>query len=370
MINVGIVGTGLISFKHIEAYLKFPDRCRIVAMADPMVDRAREYMKKYNIECEVFADAKRLAEAPGVDLVSICTPPSTHAELARAFLLGGKHVLLEKPMAASLKECDAILDAERQSGKRLAVVAQNRFQTVYMRMKKILESGMLGRLNYVQVHSFWWRTMAYYDMDWRGTWEHEGGGCTLNHSVHQIDLMLWLVGMPCEVTATLANVAHANSEVEDVSMAHLRFTPHGVGQITSSLVHYGEDQSILVQMEKAAIAMPWKVVSYKPNPGGFPLGPDEECIAKVQAYYDSLPEVVHEKHFGQIDDMLAAIETGRPPLTTGVDAKNAINVIQGIYKSAFDRRPVDLPLADDDAFYTQRGLLDKAIRYNRKQRKQ
>lgn len=369
MINVDIVGTGVISAKHMEGYLKFPDRCRVVALADPIVERAREFAKTHGLDCEIYADSNEMAKKPGVDLVSICTPPATHRDLACAFLRGGKHVLLEKPMAASLKECDDILAAEKESGKKLSVVAQNRWQTPYMRMKKILESGMLGKMNYIQVHSYWWRSLVYYDMDWRGTWESEGGGCTLNHSVHQIDLMIWLVGAPREVTASMANIAHPNSEVEDISMAQFVFAPRGVGQFVSSLVHYGEDQSILIQLEKASIAMPWDVQSYVPNPGGFPAGPDEKRIREVQDFYDSLPAVIHEKHPGQIDDMLAAVENNRAPLSTGIDGKNAINLIQGIYKAALEKRAVALPLADSDAFYTQQGLLDKAIRFNKKQKK-
>lgn len=92
-----------------------------------------------------------------------------------------------------------------------------------------------------QIDSFWWRGHCYYDLWWRGTWEKEGGGCTLNHAVHHIDMLLWMMGLPESVTSVLSNVAHDNAQVEDLSMSILRY-PRSLAQLTASVVHHGEEQ--------------------------------------------------------------------------------------------------------------------------------
>ncbi|MET1168283.1 Gfo/Idh/MocA family oxidoreductase, partial [Bacillus velezensis] len=161
--------------------------------------------------------------AQNIDLVSVCTPPYTHASIACDFMQAGAHVLVEKPMASSLEEADLMLRAAQESGKLLSVVAQNRFTTPMMKLKGVLDSKRMGPIVHVQVDSFWWRGHNYYDLWWRGTWEKEGGGCTLNHAVHHIDAMLWMMGPPVELQAMMANTAHDNAEVEDISMAMLRF---------------------------------------------------------------------------------------------------------------------------------------------------
>lgn len=368
MYTVAIVGAGGISGNHIEAFLDFPERCRIEVIADINREAAEEQCKKYGLECRIVTDPMRVAEDHSVDLVAICTPPASHATLSIACLEAGKNVILEKPMAPSLEECERILDAADRSGKLFSVIAQNRFRTPAWRMKKVLDSGILGDIRHIQVNSYWWRTPAYYDMDWRGTWEVEGGGCTLIHSVHHIDLMLWMVGMPYEILSVVDNLAHENSEVEDISMSLLRFKPHILGQLTSSLVHHGEDQSITVQADRGGIAMPWKPLAStagKPD-NGFPIGNDAKFLAELEGFYNSIPALEHEGHAGQVEDVLNALDSGREPLLTGRDALNAINVIQGVYESAFMRRPVALPLKRNDGFYTREGLLGNAVRFHKK----
>ncbi|MCD8139159.1 MAG: Gfo/Idh/MocA family oxidoreductase [Planctomycetaceae bacterium] len=368
MYRVAILGTGGISDSHIQGFLQFPERCRIVALADRFPDVAKKQAAKYSLDCRIAADPVQFAGDDDIDLVAICTPPATHESLAIAYLNAGKNVLLEKPMAASLEECDRVLAAAQASGTLLSIVAQNRFRTPAWRLKKVVDSGILGDIRHVQVLSHWWRTPVYYDTDWRGTWSGEGGGCTYIHSVHQIDQTLWLVGMPYEIVSVVDNLAHSNSEVEDISISVFRCRPHIVGQLTSSLVYHGEEQSITIQAERASVAMPWRAVASKPaTPDtGFPGGQDEAFLRELEAFYQSIPALRHEGHAGQIDDVLTALEEDRPPLITGRDGYNAMNVIQGIYKSAFGRASVALPLAPGDDYYTQKGLLDHAVRFHDK----
>lgn len=139
MLKVAIIGAGAIAPAHIQAYLEFADKCKIVAICDIYPEKAQKRAEEFQLDAEIYEDYKKLAERGDIDLVSVCTPPYTHAETAITLLNAGKHVIVEKPMASSLEECDAMNRAAEQSGKILSVVAQNRFTTPMMKLKNVLD---------------------------------------------------------------------------------------------------------------------------------------------------------------------------------------------------------------------------------------
>jgi UDP-N-acetyl-2-amino-2-deoxyglucuronate dehydrogenase len=374
MIDVAVIGAGAISSFHLDGYLAFPERCRVVAVADTDVARARARIAEYGLTDAVALDGVEAVLRDvqgGVDLASVCTPPSTHAEIASRLLDAGVNTLLEKPMAPSLAECDAILAAADRGGAVLSVVAQNRFTNPMMRLKQVLDSGLAGRVLHAQVDSHWWRGSSYYDLWWRGTWQSEGGGCTLNHAVHHIDALQWMVGMPVAIQAMIANVNHDNSEVEDLSLAILRFGDGALGQITSSVVHHGQDQQIIFQAERAKIAMPWTASAQAQQPNGFPQRDHDMATERsLNDFYESLPALAHEGHAGQIDDVLTALESaGATPhrvLVDGRDGRATIEIITAIYQAAITAQTVTLPLPPDDPFRSRHGLLHAAPRFHKK----
>lgn len=365
MIRVAIIGTGNISRQHIESYLEFPERCKIVAFADIYSEKSIELVKKYGLEAEIFDSYKELIGRKDIDLVSICTPPFCHAEIAVDFLNDGKHVIVEKPMAASLEECDRMIAAAEKSKSILAVIAQNRFKDPIMNLKKVLDSGKIGRILHAQIDSHWWRGHCYYDLWWRGTWEKEGGGCTLNHAVHHIDMLAWMMGKPLTVQALLSNASHDNAEVEDISIAALQYPNGSVAQITSSVIHHGEEQQIIFQGEKARISAPWKARAMVSKSNGFPE--DNTGLEKeLNEYYNELPKLKYTDHKGEIDNVLTAIETGANPLITGESGRLTIEIITAIYKAGFEKKTVELPIRKDDPYYTIKGLQARAIRFYEK----
>lgn len=356
MIRVAIVGTGSISQQHIKGYLEFPERCKIVALVDIYPEKAEEKKRRFNlVDADVYDDHKKILDRDDIDLIDICTPPYVHAEIAINSLNAGKNVLCEKPMAASLEECDAMLEAAKRNNKLLSIVAQNRYRTAFMNLKRTLDSGMAGDIVHAQIDSFWWRGHCYYDLWWRGTWEKEGGGCTLNHAVHHIDMAAWLMGMPEEVQAVMSNTSHDNAEVEDISIAILKYKNGALGQITSSVVHHGEEQQIILQGKNARISAPWKVYASTAKSNGFPER-NEELEKEIERYYKSLPEARYEGHTAQIADVINYFETGKNVLISGEDGKNALELITAIYKSAATRQPVKLPLSKNDPFYSVSGI--------------
>lgn len=356
MIRVAIVGTGNISHAHMKAYLTFPERCRVVALVDIAPGKAEKVREQYQLDCDVYLDHHDLLPRDDIDLVDICTPPYCHAEISIDALRSGKNVVCEKPMAASLEECDAMLKARDESGKRLSIIAQNRFRTPIRDLKALLDSGMAGAVHHAAVNSYWYRAHCYYDLWWRGTWEKEGGGCTLNHAVHHIDMLGWMMGLPQRVTSVLANTAHDNSEVEDLSVSVLEY-PGALATLTASVVHHGEDQRLEFQCEKAKLAAPFDCFASNTWANGFPQPePDAAFRQQVEDYLATLPPVRYEIHTGQLEDVLTALETGRDVAITGEDGRRTIELITAIYQSGALHRTVSLPIRPDDPFYTVAGI--------------
>lgn len=367
MLRIGIIGTGGIADAHINGYLAFADDCQIVALADVVEGKAAQKADAFDLTgVAAFDDPLEMIAAGRLDIVSIATPPSTHAALAIAALDAGINVLVEKPMAPSLEECDAMLAAEKRSGKMLSVVAQNRFRDDLATLKEVVDSGLLGSISHVRVDSAWWRGLPYYDLWWRGTWEKEGGGCTLNHAIHHIDLLLWLLGSPSEITAMLANAQHDNAEVEDLSVAVFRYD-RGLAQLTSSVVHHGQDQAIVIQGADAMISQPFAVAAEHARPDGFPEhGGDVDVVARIEALVAARTPLAHLGHEGQIGDVLEAIRDGRAPIAGGQDGRNAVEVVTAIYKAGFERQFVSLPLSASDPYYRAGQLVANAPHFYEK----
>ncbi len=367
MLKAAILGAGAISDSHIQSYLKFKEQCQIIAVVDLYPDKAADKAAKHGLKAAVFKDHHELLKNAEFHLVSICLPPFAHAPAAVDLLRAGKHVLVEKPMATSLQECDEMIAAAQASGKILSVVAQTRFQTSIMKLKKVLESGLAGKILHAQADSYWWRGANYYDLWWRGTWEKEGGGCTMNHAVHHIDLFQWMMGLPGELHAVTANLCHYNSEVEDFSSAILSYPGGSIGQITASLVHHGEDQQLVFQGERARLSVPWQVKAARQKENGFPEE-NAELAAEIQRYYDQLPALPHEGHDGQIANMLAAIAGREPLLVDGGEGRKTLELITAIYQSGHLGQKVQLPLKPGDLFYTREGIMKNARRFHEKTR--
>lgn len=364
MIRVAIVGTGNISHAHVQAYLQFPERCKIVALVDIIPEKAQAMKEKYGLEADVYDDHQKILPRTDIDLVDVCTPPYVHASISINSLRSGKNVVCEKPMAASLEECDAMLRARDESGKVLSIIAQNRFRQPIADLKALLDSGLAGPVRAAQVDSFWWRGHCYYDLWWRGTWEKEGGGCTLNHAVHHIDMLCWMMGLPQKITSILANTAHDNAEVEDLSMSILQY-PGALAQLTASVVHHKEEQQLVFQCEKAKIAAPFDVYASTSMGNGFPTR-NEALEKEIADFAANLPRVAYEGHTGQLENILTALETNVPVAITGEEGRCTIELITSVYKSGATGQTVELPLKKDDPFYTVEGIMSSVPHFYEK----
>jgi len=366
MLNVAVIGAGGIAPSHIEGFLQFPDTARITAVANRSNQRAHDLIARYGLDAKAFADYRLALD--GADIVVICTPPDSHRVIAEAAFARGAHVLVEKPLAPCLADCDAMIGAAHKSGKLLSVVAQSRFISAIHHAIAMMRSGDYGRILFAQVNSFWWRGQSYHDLAWRGRWETEGGGCTLNQAIHHVDLLLWSKGLPSEVTAIMGNLAHGNSEEEDISLALLRYADGTLGQLNSGLFHHGEPQLLNFQLEQVGVSLPFDVVASKQRSNGFPVD-DADTAQRFRAQYQARAPLAHQHHTGQIADFLSAIEHQAVPLVTGESGRAALELVTAVYKSASTGQTVPLPLRPDDPFYRQEGDGTQHYpRFNRKSR--
>ena len=334
MIKVAIIGTGNISHLHIPAYLRFPERARIVALVDIIPGKAQKVKEEFGLDCEVYLDHHEILGREDIDLFDVCTPPYVHAEISINAMKAGKNVICEKPMAPSLAECDEMIRVRNETGVKLSIIAQNRFRKPIRDLKALLDSGIAGPVRHASVDSLWWRGHCYYDLWWRGTWEKEGGGCTLNHAVHHIDMLGWMMGLPKRVTSVLANTAHDNAEVEDLSISILEY-PGALASLTAS------------------------VYASLSKPNGFPER-NEALEKEISDFADALPPVPYIGHDGQIENVLTAIEQDTDVAITAEDGRRTIELITAVYKAGATRTAVDLPLQPEDPFYTVEGIM-KAV---------
>ena len=348
-VKIAILGAGNIAAIHIEGYLQFPELCRVTAVCDLFADKAQKLADDYGLSAAVYKTLEEVLEKGDVDAVSICLPPETHCGAAVKALAAGKHVLCEKPMASSLEECDLMIAAAQKSGKHLSVVCQNRFKTPMRKVKTLIDREAAGKVLFATVNSLWWRGQNYYDLWWRGTWEKEGGGCVTSHAVHHIDLLQWMLGMPQKVTAVIANLAHFNSECEDVGMAILEYGG-SIAQITASVLSHGEEQEMIFQCERGRMTIPWDPMANKTTANGFPET-DEDALVSLRKAYAELEELDLQDHPAQIRNFLGAIRGEEFLLIDGCEGRKTIELIMAIYKAAVTHMPAELPLRPDDPFY-------------------
>lgn len=365
-LGVAIIGTGAIANIHTASYQQLSDRCEIVALCDMYPDKAKALAAHFGLHADIYSNYHDMLLRNDIHVVSVCLPPSAHAQVSIDAMDAHKQVLVEKPMAPSLSECDAMITAAKRNEVLLSPVAQNRFRTPMMRLKYLLDNHSAGKVLFASVHSLWWRGQNYYDLWWRGTWEKECGGCTMSHAVHQLDLLQWMVGLPQEVTAVIANVAHDNSECEDIAVSIFRY-PTMLAQMTASLIAHDEGQELIFQTEQARLSVPWRIASSKALENGFPQD-DTETRERLESLYNELPQLPVEGHPAQIENFFDAIEGKKELLVDGVQGRNTIELIMAIYKSSVTKTTVSLPLVPDDPLYTREGLVTTMPRFHEKKR--
>src|SRR6266478_6819812 len=223
MPGFAIIGCGMIARFHAKALADIPG-AKIVALADNELPRAKKLADELGLGDNIYPDLPPLLARRDVDVVIVATPSGNHMEPAVAAANAGKHVVVEKPLEITLDRCDRVIDACDKNRVQLCTIFPSRFGDANRELKRAVVEGRFGRLTLGETTCKWWRAQSYYDEGgWKGTRALDGGGALMNQAIHNVDLLLWMMGPATHVTGFTATLAHERIEVEDTAVACLRF---------------------------------------------------------------------------------------------------------------------------------------------------
>ena len=344
-VKFGIIGTGVIAPFHADS-IAASELAELVAVCDIDEPKAREFSQNYG-NVPVYTDYREMLDRAGVEAVSICTPSGLHSEMTIEAAQRGVHVLCEKPMAITLGQMDAMLDAVKSSGIKLEVIFQRRTSPVSQKVRQAVQSGALGQLVLGDAYLKYYRSPAYYkSADWRATWELDGGGALMNQGVHGVDLLLWIMGSPVQSVYGKAEAKVRDIEVEDTALAIVTFENGAWGVIEGTTsCNPGETTTFAFHGEKGTIIFgdrgveKWAVASSKEEVAQH--DPSQEVTAEGALKSTSDPKAVAAAgHRFQVDDLCRAVREDREPFVTGESARKAVELILAIYESARTGREV------------------------------
>jgi predicted dehydrogenase len=324
----------------------------LVAVAD--TDPARLAKLTADFGCAAYPSLEAMLEDPAVQVVNILTPNHLHHDAVLACARAGRHALVEKPPAMSLREVDGMAAACAAAGVKIGVVLQCRTRKPVQAMRQAIREGRFGRLLHADTYMKWFRSTDYYKMDpWRSS-RRSGAGVTIQQAFHYIDLLQYLAGPVRRVQARMNNLAHPAVELEDTLLAFVDYQSGAQGVVQASTALWpGTDIRIEINGENGTAIMigermdTWKFRDERPE--------DVEIrqygSAAVATGATGAADFTFYDHQVVIEDMVAAIRTGRDPMITLASARPTLEWALAMYQSAKDHAPVTLPLRDEDAVW-------------------
>jgi len=338
VLRIGLVGAGAISTQHLEA-IGALDGIELAGVVSASADRARDAAEPRGVPWSTRLDD--LLARDDVDAITICTPSGLHPSEALAALRAGKHVVVEKPLALSVADAEAVGREGRERGLAVAVISQRRFEPVVRALKVAVDAGRLGRLSLVMAEGLYHRPQAYYDSAaWRGTRALDGG-VLMNQAIHTIDLVRWVGGPVASVAGHVATLGHV-MEAEDTASVSLRFASGTLGSIVATTCVVPEQP---VELRVYGDAGHVRLVGEDPVEWDVPGVPVPERAPEPTPYGVGGTRTWGTNATGylrQYADFAEAVRTGRPPAVTADDGRNAVEIIDAAYEAARTGRAVAL----------------------------
>lgn len=324
----GIAGCGMIAHFHGKA-LREMTGAALGGVYDPVLENAQAFADQY--PCRVYLTLEEMLADEGLDVINICTPSGTHAELAIAAAYAGKHVIVEKPLAVNGEDARKVVRVQEETGVKICVISQLRFSSGVQALRSAVRQGQLGKIVMGSLSMRYYRSEEYYQSGgWRGRWSTDGGGALMNQGIHGLDLLCYICGPVVSVRAFYKTLLH-DIEVEDTLCAIVEFENGALGTVEASTaikpgspreIKIGGTQGSAVLTEEALTE--WKVDAPLPDAGEH---------WQMNAAND--PTALNMTgHLLQFENLLAAIE-GREELM--VDAKEGcgtVELVLGIYEAA------------------------------------
>ena len=342
-----LIGCGRIAVNHIKAVSN--NGLEFVAMCD--IDPAKFDVMLEKAGCGDFPETARyqdyhqmLADHPEIELLAIATESGKHASIALDCIAAGKNLIIEKPIAMSIDDAEAIIDAAAKADVKVAACHQNRFNVAVQQLRQAVEAGRFGRISHGSIHVRWNRGRDYYDQaPWRGTWEQDGG-TLMNQCIHGIDLLRWMMGDEVEeVYGATRQQFHDYLETEDVGVAVVKFKNGAIGTIegTSNVYPENLEETLYVFGENGTVKIGGTSTN---NIDVWRFADETETDAINKGLREETSNVYGNGHTALYADMIEAIHDDRTPYVDAVAGRNAVEMVLAIYKSQKTGQPVKLPL--------------------------
>ncbi len=360
-LKTAILGCGKVAHIHAAGLQKI-EESDFTAVWSRTPEHAERFAEQYKVKA--YSDIKTMVAEAGVNAVIICTPHPFHADGAIQAMEAGAHVLIEKPLASSLKDCDIMLEAAEKAGVKIGMISQRRLYEPVIRVKGAIEEGKIGTPIIGTIQMLGWRDKPYYDSDaWRGTWQYEGGGVLVNQAPHQLDILQWYMGPIDQVFGLWRNLNHPYIEVEDTAVAIIKFKNGAIGNILVSNsqkpgifgkvhVHGDNGASVGVQTDGGAMFIAGMSTVAEPPINDLWTVPGEEKMLKSWQDDDARTfaaiNATEHYHHLQIRDFLQSIIEDRDPMVTGKEGRKTVELFTAIYRSSRDNKPVQLPLQSEE----------------------
>lgn len=343
-----LIGCGRIAPNHLEAAIN--NNLDIVGLCDILDEHIDVLLEKVGVEKNKYrryTDYKEMLEKERPKLVAIATESGKHAQIALDCLDYGANVIIEKPIALSLKDADAIINKAKEKGLVVCANHQNRFNKSIQKIRSSIEAGDFGRLFYGTAHIRWNRGKDYYTQaPWRGTWAQDGGSL-MNQCIHNIDLLRWMLGDDIvEVTAYTDNLNHDYIEAEDLGIALVKFKngAYGIIEGTTDIYPKNLEETLYLFGEKGTVKAGGKSVNILEE---WIFEGQEENAEKIKEEYSEMPKNIYGfGHTPLYKNVIEAINNNTKPLVDAEAGRRALELVLAIYKSAKEGRPVKLPLED------------------------
>jgi UDP-N-acetyl-2-amino-2-deoxyglucuronate dehydrogenase len=358
-IRVAIIGCGKVAHLHAKAVQQISG-CSLTAVQSRNPARAKEFADKYGTKA--YEKVTGMVSNEKIDVTIICTPHPEHKDPALAALQSGSHVLVEKPLAVSLSDCDAMISTAQKHKRQLGLVSQRRFSAAALRMKQAIMDGKIGQPSLATVVMLGWRNEAYYKSDpWRGSWDREGGGVLVNQAPHQLDLLQWFMNDEFEeLYGVYKNINHSYIEVEDTAVAILKFKNGGIANLVVSNsqkpgiyakvhIHGSSGASVGVQTDGGAMFIAGVTSAYEPPKNDLWTIPGEEHLLeqwqKEDADFFSTIDPTGYYIRLQDEDFISSVMQDKQPMVRGTDGRKTVELFNAIYQSSRENRPVRWPLS-------------------------
>lgn len=348
-INYALIGCGRIATNHVKAVIN--NELNFIAACDLEMEHIEKLLNQHGLNADVeiskYTDYQQMIkEHPEINLIAIATSSGNHAEIALSCIEHGIHVIIEKPMAMSLSDADAIVEKSKEKGVVVSVCHQNRFNIAVQKMRKALEAGRFGKISHGSIHVRWNRNKGYYEQaPWRGTWA-EDGGCLMNQCIHGIDLLRWMMGDEIDsVYGITRQRQHAYLECEDIGMAVLTFKNGAVATIegTTNVFPKNLEETLYLFGETGTVKLGGTSTN---NIDTWDFSDEDESDLENKGLEEQTSNVYGNGHTSLYADVIDAIRQERSPYIDAVAGRNALEVVLAIYLSSATGQPVKLPLKE------------------------